>query len=53
MGVNYLFQKTENFITKLYRVRLLSLLHLDKNEMQRIQRTKITLKNVGQAAQFR
>ena len=40
-------------IQKLYRGSLFSVLHLDKHEMQRIQRTRITLKNVGQAAQFR
>ena len=41
-------QRTSN--TKLYRTRLFCMLHLDKNEMQRIQRTRITLKNVDQTA---
>ena len=40
-------------IQKLYRPSLFSVLHLDKHETERTQRTRITLKNVGQAAQFR
>ena len=40
-------------IQKLYRPSLFSVLHLDKHETKRAQRTRITLKNVGRAAQFR
>ena len=40
-------------IQKLYRPRLFSLFHLDKHETKKTQRTRITLKNPVQAAQFR
>ena len=40
-------------IQKSYRRRLFSMLHLDKYETKRTQRTRLTLKNAGQAAQFR
>ena len=40
-------------IQKLFRQSLFSVLHLEKSEPQRIQRTRITLKNDSPAAQFR
>ena len=40
-------------IQKSYRRQLFSMLHLDKHEATRIQRTRIILKNADQVAQFR
>ena len=52
-GESNLFEKTENVITELYRSNLFCMLHLDKNEMQKIQRTRINFKNASRVAQFR
>ena len=49
----FLISKDMIVIQKLYRPSLFSVLPLDKHETKRTQRTRITLKNVGQAAQFR
>ena len=38
--------------TKLYRSSLFCMLHLDKNGMQKIQRTRINLKTISRIAQF-
>ena len=40
-------------IQKSYRRHLFRMLHLEKHEATRTQRTRITLKNVSQAVQFR
>mgnify|MGYP000890675657 CR=1 FL=1 len=44
MKVNYLFQKTENVITKLYRSRLFCMLHLGERETKRTLRTRMSAK---------